>query len=199
MKYRRLMYEEYRHGNFVIAAVSEDEIEHIREWRNAQMSVLRQSTEISTTEQKEYFASKVWPDLGTDQPEQMLFSIRHAGELVGYGGLVHISWINGRAEVSFLLAPERESDGEFRRAAFTSFLGLITKIAFQELSLFKLTTETFEFRTSTIGTLEAFGFKREGKLEGQWMIDGKRVASYCHALFAAGVHRGAVSRAEILT
>lgn len=193
------MHETYREGGFLIAAVKEEEIEHIREWRNSQMSVLRQSTQVSATEQKEYFASKVWPNLLLDQPEQILFSIRHAGEMVGYGGLVHISWINGRAEVSFLLAPEKESEAEFRQAAFTSFLGLVAKIAFQELRLFKLTTETFEFRSSIISTIEAFGFRLEGKLYGQWLIDGERVSSYCHALFAPGVDEGTVPSSDVLT
>lgn len=56
------------------------------------------------------------------EPSQVLVALERAGVLIGYGGLVHISWANRRAEVSFLLTPELEKNPDELIALFLRFL-----------------------------------------------------------------------------
>jgi RimJ/RimL family protein N-acetyltransferase len=147
-----------------LRAVQPADIESIRLWRNAQMDVLRQSTVITTEAQQRYFAEHVWPQKTISHPEQILLGIEMNDRLIGYGGLVHISWRDLRAEVSFLLAPPVEFDRHLRSVIFAKFLRLLQEFAFMDLSLSRLWTETYSNRTEHIHTLEAFGFQLEGRL-----------------------------------
>ena len=52
---------------------------------------------------KEYFEKNIWSELKKNDPNQILLAIEQNGQLIGYGGLVHISWVYKRAELSFLL------------------------------------------------------------------------------------------------
>ena len=58
----------------------------IREWRNAQIEVLRQQNPLSDNEQDNYFSNLVLPQLTQEQPEQILFAFLEDSQLVGYGG-----------------------------------------------------------------------------------------------------------------
>ena len=100
-------------GWLTLRAVERSDIEFIRVWRNEQMDVLRQNDEISEESQIEYFEKNIWPETKKNEPNQILLSIELNGELIGYGGLVHISWLHKRAEISFLLKPELEQDHKF--------------------------------------------------------------------------------------
>src|SRR6056297_2367074 len=86
-------------GGLALRAVEPGDIEAIRQWRNAQMDVLRQTAPISPEGQARYFAAHVWPEKPKPVPNQILLAIERNGDLVGYGGLVHISWSNRRAEL----------------------------------------------------------------------------------------------------
>lgn len=167
-----------------LRAVQRADIEPIRQWRNAQMEVLRQTAPVSPEEQERYFSSKVWPEMGRTDPVQILLAIESENELIGYGGLVHVSWPNQRAEVSFLVAPAVESVPDTRSAVFASFLGLVQELAFEDLGLRRLTTETFESRTRHMATLEAAGFVREGVLREHVLIRGVPANSIIHGLLA---------------
>src|SRR3546814_958505 len=87
------------------------------------------------------------------------------GVRIGYGGLVHIAWDYCRAEISFLLDPaivRREAEVA---QIFGSWLELMKLLAFDDLNLARLTTETYAMREMFIRVLEAHGFVREGRLE----------------------------------
>ena len=48
-----------KRGNYMIEAVQPEHIGKIRNWRNEQMDVLRQSIHITKEEQKYYYESKI--------------------------------------------------------------------------------------------------------------------------------------------
>jgi RimJ/RimL family protein N-acetyltransferase len=174
-----------RVGDVVLRALLKDDIEYIRQWRNAQTTVLRQVEQISPEQQQKYFAEKIWPDKSKLYPKQVLLAIEHRGILIGYGGLVHIVWRDRRAEVSFLLSPAKESETENRREIFTIFLSLIEELAFKDFGLLRLSTETYSHRKAHIRTLQSAGFQVEGCLRAHSIIDGQPVDSLLHAMLAS--------------
>ncbi|MDJ1018246.1 MAG: GNAT family N-acetyltransferase [Paracoccaceae bacterium] len=165
-------------------AIEPQDIELVRQWRNAQMDVLRQKAPINPDAQKEYFAKQVWPQKALDHPTQILFAIERDGTLVGYGGLVHISWPNRRAEISFLLSPDLEADSEARAKLFHHYLRLVQTIAFADLHLARLFTETFEHRTAHIASLETAGMRLEGQLRHHAIVNDKPTDSLMHGILA---------------
>lgn len=173
----RLMisYEDYS-----IRTVEVGDIESIRQWRNAQMDVLRQKNEISQEEQLAYYDKNVWPTLACPQPKNILLAYLKNDRLIGYGGLVHIGWEDCRGEVSFLLDPIRTYDQQAYKKDFLVFLSLIKILAFEDLKLQKLYTETFASRTYHIGVLEAGGFNLEGRLRQHVIINGQSIDSLIH-------------------
>ena len=171
-------------GVLHLRAVDQADIEVIRQWRNDQMDVLRQTEPITQEAQVRYFQEKIWPDLIRLEPKQILLAIERQGELIGYGGLVHISWPYRRAEISFLLDPKLEQEGEFLHEYFTRFLELIQELAFKDLRLNRLTTETYAQRVVHIGALEAAGHRIEGRLREHVFVDGSPIDSLVHGLLA---------------
>ena len=165
---------------FTLRAIQPADIETIRQWRNAQMDVLRQSTVITTEAQQRYFAEKVWPQKPLLQPDQILLAIENYGNFIGYGGLVHVSWRDRRAEVSFLLDPSIESDFQKREEFFAKYLRLLQELAFSDLSLFRLWTETYSHRTGHIRTLESMGFKLEGRLRNHIALNSGFIDAEIH-------------------
>jgi len=137
----------------------------IMKWRNEQMSVLRQRKSLTSEKQKEHFEEKILPEYLKEEPEQLLFGFCQDGILIGYGGLVHISWSNKRAEVSFLVDTLRAVNNKDYENDFTNFLILIKKLAFEKLSLNRIYTETYSFRNYHISILEKNGFQLEGKMK----------------------------------
>ena len=101
----------------------------IRQWRNEQIYHLRQQGVLSEDEQDKYYKDKISPLFIKEQPSQLLFSIYRKGSLVGYGGLVHISWIDKNAEISFVMNSKLEN--EYFCKYWTIFLKLIEQVAFK--------------------------------------------------------------------
>jgi RimJ/RimL family protein N-acetyltransferase len=163
-----------------LRAVQPADIEAIRQWRNDQMDVLRQSSLITPEDQQRYFAAQVWPQKNVLHPEQILLAIEMNGKLIGYGGLVHISWRDLRAEVSFLLAPSIECDRPMRSVIFAKFLRLLQELAFIDLSLIRIWTETYSNREEHIQTLESVGFQLEGRLRNHIALNNVFLDSLIH-------------------
>jgi len=168
------------HEDYSIRTVEASDIESIRQWRNAQKDVLRQKNEISQENQVAYYNHYVWPTLAHPNPKNILLAYLKNDRLIGYGGLVHIVWEDRRGEVSFLLDPARTYDQEAYRRDFLTFLNLIKKLAFEDLKLQKLCTETFANRVYHIGVLETAGFSLEGRMRRHVIINGQSVDSLIH-------------------
>ena len=48
---------------YSIIPIRKEHIEHIRIWRNRQIDILRQDTEISREDQETYFDKNIWPTI----------------------------------------------------------------------------------------------------------------------------------------
>lgn len=167
-------------GEYAIVPVQPEHIESIRQWRNTQLDVLRQTTPISQQQQVDYYAKHIWPSMSELMPVNIVVSYLCEGIPIGYGGLVHISWQDLRAEVSFLLASERTTDAAIYSADFRRFLGLIKQLAFDRLNFHRLFTETYSIRQLHIATLEQSGFILEGVMREHVRIGGLPADSIIH-------------------
>ena len=178
--YRCLGSELIRCEGIEIGAVQQDEIQIIRVWRNEQKKILRQNEDIRIDAQQKYFEDFVWSQLEFSAPSQLLLSIYSDNLLIGYGGLVHISWQNFRAEISFLTDTQIKEGSDQYNTLFTSFLRAMQTIARDKLGLHKLTLETYEMRNEHVAAIESAGFAREGTLIDQVLVNGKWVKSILH-------------------
>ncbi len=132
-----------RHGVLSLIAVQPEHIEAIRNCRNAQMDVLRQSAPITPDEQTAYYAANIWP-------------------------------------VSFLLEPHLAKANDVYALYFSTFLRLIQTVAFDDLELHRLFTETYATRAHHISILESTGFHLEGTLKDHVRIQDQPVDSVIH-------------------
>lgn len=165
---------------FAIEAVQPDHIEAIRRWRNSQMDVLRQSAPISPEGQVRYYEQHIWPTMGLPQPQNILVSYLEDGRHIGYGGLVHIDWVGRSAEVSFLLDPALTTDEAVYRRYHVSFLALVKMLAFDDLGMEHLTTETHAHRGAHIANLEAAGFRWKSVIPNKVLVTGVATDSIMH-------------------
>jgi len=177
-------------GAFSLSAVEPEHIEAIRQWRNAQLDVLRQSVEIGPDDQIAYYRKHVWPDKTSKTPAQILLIYCQGARPIGYGGLVHISWEHKYAEVSFLLDPELEREPITRADLFLTFLGLLQTVAFGDLRFDWIFTETYSKRIRHIETLEKAGFVRDGRLRDQLGTAETPSHSIFHKCAAADIEPG---------
>ncbi|MCP5042028.1 MAG: GNAT family N-acetyltransferase [bacterium] len=186
-------------SGYRICTLRERDIESIRRWRNAQIDVLRQTAPISQDEQQRYFDSAVRPTFEARHPTMILFSLILETRCIGYCGLTNLDWQAGRAEISFLLDPERVADLPGYRRDFSVSLELLSHTAFEILGLHRLFAETFEIRPNHIEILEDHGFVLEGRLRQHAFARGGRVDSLVHGLLAADHARRQPSSADIRT
>jgi len=171
--YRCLQKKIYKKGDYFLEAVQPEHIEKIRQWRNQQMDVLRQSKPVSKEEQIAYYEEYVWPELTSYTPSQILLSYKYKKELIGYGGLVNISWRDKKAEMSFLLNCNRPNNKEVYHKDLTNFICLIKNLCFDQLSFNRLFTETYEFRHFHIEILNENEFREEGRVRRHNCIENK--------------------------
>ncbi|WP_136661383.1 GNAT family N-acetyltransferase [Nitratireductor sp. XY-223] len=182
--YRCMPHAELRDGAYAVRAVEPGHIDAIRQWRNDQIDILRQPAPITREEQQRYFERTIWPDKQAERPRNILLIYLNEREPIGYGGLVHMDWEQERAELSFLLDPQYERPSERRADLFGRFLLLLKRLAFEDLRLNRLYTETFATRRRHMETLEQAGFRPEGCLRQHVRINGTRVDSILHGCIA---------------
>tara|TARA_Y100000310_G_C20615974_1_gene780645 strand:+ start:50 stop:625 length:576 start_codon:yes stop_codon:yes gene_type:complete len=178
--YKCLPKKTYQNGGYTLEAVQPEHIEKIRKWRNAQMHVLRQMEIITPEQQQYYFDTCVWPEMSKQQPSNLLLTYLFDDDPIGYGGLVNVDWDHRRAEVSFIVSPERSCETEIYTRDQTQFLGLVKALAFDQMNFLRLFTETYDIREQHIVNLENAGFRREGVMRGHVLINGQPVDSFIH-------------------
>ena len=173
--------ETFENNMLKLITVRSSDIDSIRIWRNEQIAVLRQNKPIKRRQQIKYFKRNVWNQLNHPEPTQILFALLHKEELIGYGGLVHISWQDRKAEISFLLDSKYNDQSAEYIEVFTSYLKLITEISFGHLNLHRIFTETWIYRQNHISALENTNFIKEGVLVDNVLKNGQYVSSVIHA------------------
>ena len=154
----------------------------IMRWRNQQIYHLRQQRPLTEEDQQRYFDTVVAGLFDRPQPEQVLFSYLGDGLCIGYGGLVHINWVDRVAEVSFIMDTARESE-EFA-LHWTNYLTMLREVAFGDLRLHKLFTYAFDLRPHLYPVLEACGFVREATLKEHCLYQGQYRDVVIHSLWA---------------
>lgn len=153
----------------IVPLRSEDRYD-IMKWRNEQLFHLRQSKPLTITDQDHYFDKVVEKLFAENQPNQLLFSYLHKGSCIGYGGLVHINWLDKNAEISFLL--ETSIIGKDYDFHLSMFLKFIEEIASQELHFHKIFTYAFDVRPEIYPTLIENGFVQEARLKEHSHVNG---------------------------
>ena len=146
------------------------------------MDVLRQKKELSSDDQKQYFKSSIIPLFELENTRQILFSFFKDSDLIGYGGLVNISWVDKRAEMSFLVDNSRSENNDQYGKDLHSFINLMKNLCFTEMKFNRLFTETYEFRTFHIKILELSGLVREGRMRQHIYQKNKFHDSIIHSI-----------------
>ena len=178
--YNCLSKQEFELNDYRISPITDDNILSIMKWRNEQMHILRQNEILTEEKQIRYFEKHIWPTMLENNPNQILFGLYYKNEFVGYGGLVHISWMDKRAEVSFLVNTERLNKDVVYQSDMINYLNLIKGVAFKVLNFNRLFTETYDVRPLHISILEKCGFILEGRMKQHVFIDNKYIDSLIH-------------------
>lgn len=184
-KYKCLTVDEFVSGSYKLTPLRYEDRYEIMNWRNDQITILRQKTSLSKNDQDKYFDDVISTLFRVENPKQILFSFLKDGQLIGYGGLVHIDWESKNGEISFLLQTERSQNKDLFNADFNEYLSMIVTIAFSHLMFLKLTTTVYNIheRYDYIKVIEKFGFKREGLLEKQVLIQGELKSVFIYSYF----------------
>jgi RimJ/RimL family protein N-acetyltransferase len=151
----------------------------ILKWRNEQIYHLRQSKQLTVEDQETYFITVVDALFNQDQPSQILFSCIENDVCIGYGGLVHINWIDKNAEISFIMDTALEKDNF--HANWTKYLSLIEKVSFKDLKFHKIFTYAFDLRPHLYLALQDGGFIEETRLKEHCFFDGKYIDVVIHS------------------
>jgi RimJ/RimL family protein N-acetyltransferase len=134
----------------------------ILKWRNEQMYHLRQSKPLTIEDQDNYFNTVVLELFEKEKPNQILFSFLENDICIGYGGLVHINWVDKHAEISFIMNTELED--LFFSYYWKVYLNLIEVVA-RSLKLHKIFTFAYDIRPRLYESLLSSGFYKEARLK----------------------------------
>jgi RimJ/RimL family protein N-acetyltransferase len=169
----------YSSAKYSIVPIRKEDKYAIMKWRNEQINHLRQNKPLTETDQDAYFKNVVSKLFDQERPNQILFSYLENGKCIGYGGLVHINWIDKNAEISFIMDTELEKD--YFSFHWETYLGLIEKVAFEELQLHKTFTFAFDLRPKLYEVLEKSGYEREARLKEHCFFEGKYLDVIIHS------------------
>lgn len=177
--YRCLKLQTYGIADSQIVPIRYNDRLDIMRWRNQQMYHLRQAKPLTELDQDKYFSEVVSTLFDQKEPPQILFSFLDNGNCIGYGGLVHINWIDKHAEISFLL--DTSITGDLFAKHWSSFLSLIEIVAFEELDLHKIYTYAFDVRPYLYNVLEMNGYFKDAQLKEHCFIEGKYLDVLLHS------------------
>lgn len=176
--YKVLNQQIFQVGDYKLVPIRHEDRYDIMKWRNEQIYHLRQAEPLTEEAQDAYFENVVAKLFDQEKPNQILFSFLKGEECIGYGGLVHINWIDRNAEISFVMNTELEKK-EFD-TVWREFYTLLEKVAFEELKLHKLFTYAFDLRPNLYPLFESFGFKEEARLREHVFFSNRYVDIVIH-------------------
>ena len=179
--YKCLSQQVFATSDYQLVPIRHEDRYQIMQWRNEQIYHLRQKEPLSSEKQDHYFENVVAKLFDQEQPDQILFSFLHNEECIGYGGLVHINWIDKNAEVSFIMNTELEAKSFAEN--WRVYLGLIEEVAFGDLKLHKIYTYAFDLRPHLYPVLESCGFLREAELADHCFFEGEYKSVIIHKKF----------------
>ena len=177
-EYKCLNENKFIYKNYKIVPIRYEDRLAIMKWRNEQMYHLRQDKPLTAKSQENYFNETIARLFDQEKPNQILFSYLKNDKCIGYGGLVHINWIERTAEVSFIMETRLEKY-EFD-LHWSKYLYLLKKIAFGDLKLKSLYTYAYDLRPFLYPTLEKNNFKLKEQLISEIEINGKKTDVFIH-------------------
>lgn len=161
--YKALNQQVFTLGEYKLVPIRHEDRYDIMQWRNEQIYHLRQAEPLTKESQDAYFENVVAELFDQEKPDQILFSFLKGEECIGYGGLVHINWVDRNAEISFLMHTELE------KIQFTHlwrvYLSLIENVAFDDLGLYKVFTYAIDLRSKLYPMLTEAGYAKEAILK----------------------------------
>lgn len=180
-KYICLQYQEQYLGDYSIVPLRYEDKFSIMKWRNEQIYHLRQARPLTEDDQQRYFDNVVSKLYDNPKPDQILFSYLEKGVCIGYGGLVHINWIDRNGEISFIMDTKLEA--EHFAEHWSNYLSMLKSVAFDDLDLHKIYTYAFDLRPHLYTMLEANGYKREATLKEHCLFNGEYKDVVLHSLW----------------
>ncbi|MBG7612797.1 GNAT family N-acetyltransferase [Polaribacter sp. BAL334] len=168
--YKVLNNQQYLFNEYSIVPIRYQDRMDILKWRNEQIYHLRQHKPLTKEDQDNYFDTVVSKLFDALQPNQLLFSYLQNDVCIGYGGLVHINWIDKNAEISFIMNTDLEK--EYFSKHWTIFLQLIEQVAFTDLKFHKIFTFAFDLRPHLYNAIESAGFVKEATLKEHCFFNG---------------------------
>ena len=181
--YNVLNNQSFSQGEYQLVPLRYEDRLKIMNWRNEQIYHLRQAEPLTVESQENYFNNVVSKLFDQEKPTQVLFSYMENDVCIGYGGLVHINWIDKNAEISFIMDTALEKDSfEFH---WGTYLGLIEQVAFNELAMHKIYTYAFDIRPHLYPAIEKAGFTKEAVLKEHCLLEGE----YKDVVFHSKINR----------
>ncbi|AWG23039.1 hypothetical protein FFWV33_16660 [Flavobacterium faecale] len=178
-RYKVLEKKIFSKGIFSLIPIRFEDRITIMHWRNEQIYHLRQNQPLTLENQESYFKNIVSKLFEQDQPNQILFSILENGECIGYGGLVHINWIDKNAEISFIMQTNLEQN-RFDEI-WSEYLNLVEKVAFSDLKLHKIFTYAFDLRPKLYSILSKSGYTEEARLKEHCLFNENYIDVLIHS------------------
>ena len=180
-EYKCLTNQIYIKDQFKLEPIRSIDRFDILKWRNEQVYHLRQNGLLSVDQQNSYFQKTISRLFEESQPNQILFSFMKNDVCIGYGGLVHISWIDKNAEISFVMDTALELD--LFEENWLTYLSLIEKVAFGDLNLHKIFTYAFDLRPHLYIALELSGFNETARLKEHCFFNNQYIDAVIHTKF----------------
>lgn len=180
--YKVLNKQVYTVNDYSLVPIRMEDRYNIMQWRNEQIYHLRQAEPLTKEKQDWYFDNIVAKLFDQEQPNQILFSFLKAGECIGYGGLVHINWIDKHAEISFIMNTTLEE--KYFAEIWSNYLKLIEEIAFNDLYLHKLFVYAFDLRPYLYKMLESSNYFLDARLKEHCYFNGEYKDVVIHAKLA---------------
>jgi RimJ/RimL family protein N-acetyltransferase len=177
--YKALERQVFSSGEYRLVPIRLEDSLYIMKWRNEQMYHLRQSAPLTVDDQNYYFDNVVSKLFDKERPDQLLFSFLHNDVCIGYGGLVHINWVDKNAEISFVMNTSLEE--YFFQKHWTSYLKLIEKLAFEDMDFHKLFVYAFDLRPHLYEMLKSNSYFLDGVLKEHCFYEGKYVDVVIHS------------------
>ncbi len=208
-QYICLQQQEQHLGDYSIVPLRYEDRFSIMKWRNEQIYHLRQARPLKADDQQRYFDNVVSKLYDNPKPDQILFSYLEnrrssessesfdshcqvasevdgvKGTCIGYGGLVHINWIDRNGEISFIMDTQLEA--EHFQEHWSNWLTMLKKVAFYDLGLHKIYTYAFDLRPHLYTALESNGFTREATLKEHCLFQGEYKDVVIHSIWNSNV------------
>ncbi|MEQ6121655.1 GNAT family N-acetyltransferase [Reichenbachiella sp. MALMAid0571] len=171
--YKILKRQKFVSGDYSIVPIRLDDRYDVMKWRNEQIYHLRQNRPLTKKDQDYYFKNVLSKLFEEVRPNQALFSYLQKDTCIGYGGLVHINWIDKNAEISFIMDTELEKKSF--HSNWTKFLSLIEEVAFKDLNLHKIYVYAFDLRPHLYKALEQNKYFPDARLKEHCFFNNKYI------------------------